>query len=195
MTLTVIGPTATRTSRVLWCLEELGLPYDHQIARPHSPEINALNPLKQVPVLKEGDTILTDSTAILYHLSDRENRLTYAPGTRQRAHMDARIAFLLTELEVPLWMRSRHTYVMPENLRHPEIFPLLDTDFRHANKKFDTLLGDADFFAGDNFTIADIIATHCIFWATDFHEITGKARSYLARQKNRPGWTASQKNR
>jgi len=195
MTLTVVGPTATRTSRVLWCLEELGLPYTHEIARPHSPEINALNPLKQVPVLKDGDTILTDSTAILYHLSDRESALTYTPGSHARAHMDARIAFLLTELEVPLWMRSRHTYVMPEKLRHPEIFPLLDTDFRHANKKFDTLLGDADFFGGDSFTIADIIATHCIFWATDFHEISKKAQAYLARQKARPGWAASQKNR
>ncbi len=195
MTLTVIGPTATRTSRVLWCLEELGLPYDHHIARPHSPEINALNPLKQVPVLKDGDTILTDSTAILYHLSDRESRLTYAPGTHARAHMDARIAFLLTEFEVPLWMRSRHSYVLPEKLRHPEIFPLLDTDFRQANTKFDTLLGDADFIGGDSFTIADIIATHCIFWATDFHEISEKAQSYLDRQRARPAWAASQKNR
>ncbi len=37
MTFTVVGPTATRTSRVLWCLEELGLPFKRQIARPHSP--------------------------------------------------------------------------------------------------------------------------------------------------------------
>jgi glutathione S-transferase len=195
MTLTVIGPTATRTSRVLWCLEELDLPYDHQIARPHSPEINALNPLKQVPVLKDGDTILTDSTAILYHLSDRETRLTYTPGTHARAQMDARIAFLLTELEVPLWMRSRHSYVLPKDMRHPEIFPLLDTDFTLANAKFDTLLGTSDFFGGDTFTIADIIASHCVFWATDFHEISDKAQSYLDRMKTRPGWTASQKNR
>jgi len=70
-----------------------------------------------------------------------------------------------------------------------------DGDFRHANKKFDTLLGDADFFGSDSFTIADIIATHCIFWATDFHEISKKAQAYLARQKARPGWAASQKNR
>jgi len=148
-----------------------------------------------IPVLKDGDAILTDSTAILYHLSDRENRLTYTPGSHQRAHMDARIAFLLTELEVPLWMRSRHSYVLPENLRHAEIFPLLDTDFQLANRKFDKLLGDASYFAGDTFTIADIIATHCIFWATDAHDISDTASAYLARQKARPAWAASQKNR
>lgn len=195
MTLTVIGPVATRTSRILWCLEELGLPYDHQIARPHSPEINALNPLKQVPVLKDGNAILTDSTAILYHLSDRERRLTYTPGTHARAHMDARIAFLLTELEVPLWMRSRHSYVLPKDMRNPEIFPLLDTDFTLANAKFDTLLGEAEFFGGNTFTITDIIATHCLFWATDSQTISDTSQSYLARMNARPGWAASQKNR
>jgi glutathione S-transferase len=161
MTLTVVGPTATRTSRVLWCLEELGLSYDHQIARPHSPEINALNPLKQVPVLKDGDAVLTDSTAILYHLSDRENRLTHSPGSHARAKMDARIAFLLTELEAPLWMRSRHSYVLPK----------------------------------DTFTIADIIAAHCLFWATDAHDLAETSTSYLDRMKARAAWTASQKNR
>lgn len=194
MTLTVVGPLATRTSRVLWCLEELGLPYEHQIARPHSPEINALNPLKQVPVLKDGNMVLTDSTAILHYLSDRENRLTFTPGTHARAFMDARIAFLLTELEVPLWMRSRHSYVLPEDMRHPEIFPLLAADFMLANKKFDHLLGDAEFFGGDAFSIADIIATHCLFWAGDFHELTDNARMYLERMRARPAWAASRKS-
>ncbi len=195
MSLTVIGPTATRTSRVLWCLEELGLDYDHQIARPHSEEINALNPLKQVPVLKDGDAILTDSTAILYSLSDRTGRLTFEPGSHARAKMDARIAFLLTELEVPLWMRSRHSYVLPKDLRRPEIFPMLEADFRLANQKFDALLGDALFFGGPDFSIADIIATHCLFWAGDFYQISDGARQYLARMQARPGWAASQANR
>jgi glutathione S-transferase len=195
MTLTVVGPTATRTSRVLWCLEELGLSYDHQIARPHSPEINALNPLKQVPVLKDGDAVLTDSTAILYHLSDRENRLTHSPGSHARAKMDARIAFLLTELEAPLWMRSRHSYVLPKDMRHPEVFPLLEVDFKLAEEKFIRLLDGADFFGGDTFTIADIIAAHCLFWATDAHDLAETSTSYLDRMKARAAWTASQKNR
>ena len=195
MTLTVVGPVPTRTSRVLWCCEELGLDYSHQIARPHSDEVNALNPLKQVPVLLDGETVITDSTAILHYLTDREARLTYPPGTPERAKLDARIVFLITELEAPLWLQSRHTYVLPEEMRHPEIFPVLATDFKLANKKFDQLLGDAEFFGGEAFTIADIIATHCLFWAGDFHEISGTANDYLSRMRDRPGWAASQKNR
>jgi glutathione S-transferase len=195
MTLTVVGPTATRTSRVLWCCEELGLDYTHQIARPHSDEVNALNTLKQVPVLLDGEDILTDSTAILYYLTDGDGRLTYPAGSKARAKLDARVIFLITEVEAPLWMQSRHTYVLPKDMRHPEIFPALATDFKLANKKFDQLLDEAEFFGGDTFTIADIIATHCLFWAGDFHEISEKAKDYLSRMRARPGWAASQKNR
>ncbi len=193
MTFTVVGPTATRTSRVLWCLEELGLPFKRQIARPHSPEINALNPLKQVPVLIDGDTVLTDSTAILYFLSDRESRLTHNPGTHARATMDARIAFLLTKLEVPMWMRSRHTYVLPEDMRRSEVIPPLETDFKLAQSKFHKLRGDAEFFAGDDFTIVDIIATHCLYWASDFWKLNQASEDYLNRMKSRPAWTSSRK--
>ena len=195
MTLTVVGPTATRTSRVLWCCEELGLDYTHQIAMPHSEEVTALNPLKQVPVLIDGETVLTDSSAILYHLSDREQRLTYPAGSQNRARMDARMMFLITDLEAPLWLQTRHSYVLPKDMRHPEIFPLLAIDFAMANKKFDQLLGKAEYFGGDTFTIADIIAAHCLFWASDFHELSDRAQSYLARMRARPGWAASQKNR
>ena len=43
--ITVVGTAKTRTLRVLWMLEELGLPYDHQPKPPRSPEVTALNPL------------------------------------------------------------------------------------------------------------------------------------------------------
>ena len=71
MTLTVTGPVRSRTFRVLWLLEELGLDYEHRIEMPHSEAVNALNPLRQVPVLQDGDTVLTVSLAILNYLADQ----------------------------------------------------------------------------------------------------------------------------
>ena len=61
---TVIGPAKTRAARVLWMLEELGLPYTHHNAPPRSQEVMALNPSGKVPVLIVGDPANTDSTAI-----------------------------------------------------------------------------------------------------------------------------------
>ena len=195
MTLTVVGPVRTRAFRVLWCLEELGLDYTHLDARPHSEPVNALNPLKQVPILQDGDAVVTDSTAILHYLSDREGRLTLPPATPARGLMDARIGFLMTELEVPLWMTARHRYVLPEDMRRPEVFGALEADFAIAEGRFARLLGAAGFFGGDAFTIADIVAGHCLSWATNtgFELRKPASRDYLDRMRARPAWIAARK--
>lgn len=193
MTLTVIGPVQSRTSRVLWCLEELGLAYEHLPERPHSEPVNALNPLRQVPILRDGEEVLTDSVAIMHYLCDREGRLTYPSGSVARARMEARINFLLTELEAPLWMMSRHSFVLPEDMRRPEIFPVLETDFRMAEKKFLRLLGDAEFFGGPDFSIADIVAAHVLNWAGNMPWGIGldAARAFRDRMIARPAWARS----
>jgi len=190
MTLTVTGPVRSRTFRVLWLLEELGLEYEHRVEMPHSDAVDALNPLRQVPVLQDSDAVLTDSLAILHYLADREGRLTYPVATPERAQMEARINFVLTEIEAPLWMRTRHSYVLPEDMRHPEIFPMLDADIRMAEKKFAMLLGNAEFFANDAFTIADIVAGHVAGWAVGLKMVdeSGPLGAYFERLKARPAW-------
>lgn len=193
MTLTVIGPKWTRASRVMWCLEELGLAYDHEDHPPHSPPVRALNKLNQVPILKDGDLVITDSVAILHYLADREGKLTHPISSPDRALLNARINFLITELEVPLWMKNRHTYVLPEDMRKPEIFPALETDFRLAEKKFARLLGDAEFFAGGAFTIADIIATAILGWGDSVHGLVNdSAKAYLERIRSRPAFAKAE---
>ena len=68
---TVIGSTRTRAARVVWMLEEIGLPYDLIPHRAGSPEVKDFNPAGKVPVLIVGGTTLTDSTAILQFLADQ----------------------------------------------------------------------------------------------------------------------------
>ena len=60
--------------RVLWALEELGLEYIHHSAAPRSEQVRALNPLGKIPILVDGDAVLTDSTAILTYLADKHGR-------------------------------------------------------------------------------------------------------------------------
>lgn len=194
--LSVIGQTQSRTFRVLWCLEELGLPYEQLPERPHSKLVKSLNPLGQVPILKDGDKVMTDSLAILYHLSDRAGKLTYSAGSTRRARMDARINFALGEMEAPLWLMARHSFVLPETMRHPEIKPWLRDDFALAEAKFETLLGDGEFFGGDRFTIADIIVTHIAGWAINAKvDLTSKALSdYMNRMRARPAYVAARKD-
>lgn len=187
--LTVIG-SGGRTNRVLWLLEELGAAYTHDAARPHSPEMYAANPLGQMPALRDGEHVLTDSLAILHYLADRAGRFTYASGTPRRAVMDARINFVLTEMEAPIWLMARHGFVLPEAMRQPGMRAIAEPDFAYGEARFERLLGDAEYFAGDDFTIADIVAAHTLNWAVGA-KISLKSeavKGYLGRMTARPAW-------
>ncbi len=193
--LTVVGTTPSRTFRVFWALEELGLPYEREAEHAQSEAVFALNPLGQIPILKDGENVLTDSLAILHYLADRHDGLTYPPASVERAHMDARINFLLTELEAPIWLMARHGFVLPKERRHPGLRPMCEADFAFGEGKFAKLLGDKEFFAGDKLTLADIIAGQIASWSRAAKITLQPATAeYLARMENRPAWQRALKD-
>jgi glutathione S-transferase len=66
----------SRAANTLWMLEELGVPYelsfvDIMKGAQKSPEMLAFNPMGKVPVLKDGDVVVTESAAIGLYLADR----------------------------------------------------------------------------------------------------------------------------
>ena len=65
----IFGIAQSRTFRVLWMLEEIGERYEHIPAKPHSSEIIKFNISGKVPVLLDGDDVLTDSSAIISYLA------------------------------------------------------------------------------------------------------------------------------
>jgi glutathione S-transferase len=82
----------SRSQRILWLLEELGLEYE---IKPYQrdaktmlapPELRAVHPLGKSPVVTDGDQTLAESGAIIEHLSDRygAGRLAPAFGSPER---------------------------------------------------------------------------------------------------------------
>jgi glutathione S-transferase len=73
------GPLSLFTAKVRIALDEKNVPYERievgwSLARryePHHPDVVALNPKKQVPVLVDGDVVVYDSTLILEYLEER----------------------------------------------------------------------------------------------------------------------------
>jgi len=73
------GPLSLFTAKVRIALAEKNQPYERVTVGwsvedrylPHHPDVVALNPKRQVPVLVDGDTVVTDSTQILEYLEDR----------------------------------------------------------------------------------------------------------------------------
>jgi len=73
------GPLSLFTAKVRIALDEKDVPYERievgwSLAKryePHHPDVVALNPKKQVPVLVDGDVVVYDSTLILEYLEER----------------------------------------------------------------------------------------------------------------------------
>src|SRR5580704_17261538 len=80
----------TRSIRARWTLQELGVPFDavtvNLIAGEHRrPEFLAMNPAGKVPVLVDGDVVLTESIAIVVYLAEKfpeKGILPADPGAR-----------------------------------------------------------------------------------------------------------------
>lgn len=70
----------SRAAGVVWMLEEAGVDYqlhfvDFQKGQQKTPEMLAMNPMGKLPVLRDGDVVVTESAAIGLYLADR-----YASG-------------------------------------------------------------------------------------------------------------------
>ncbi|KAF0676522.1 glutathione S-transferase family protein [Profundibacterium mesophilum] len=192
--LELIGTLKSRSFRPAWLLEELGLPYTHRDLPPRSEAVHAVNPSGKIPVLlTEEGTPLTDSTAILTWLSDREGRFSCPPGSTARARQDAITHFLLDELDACLWTAARHSFVLPEERRLPAIKDSLRWEYDRGLERLSRILSDGRaFLAGDTLTVPDIIAVHCGNWAhaAGFAPGDDVIAAYMSRLRQRPAYRA-----
>jgi glutathione S-transferase len=186
----VIGTVHSRAFRVLWMLEELEVPFEHQPAAPRSDDVVALNPAGKVPILIDDGVPITDSTAIIQYLADRHGRLTCPAGTRERARQDSLTQFLLDEFDAALWMAARHSFVLPEELRQAAIKDSLRWEFERSQRTLVQRLGQGPFLLGAEMTVPDIILTHCGMWAETarFPIVEPRLKDYLDRVRRRPAF-------
>jgi len=187
---TLVGSPKTRSFRVLWMLEELGLEYQVEAVGPRTPEILELNPSGKLPVLKDGDDAIIDSTAIIQYLADKHNKLTFAAGTIERAKQDSFTCFALDDLDGILWGAAKHSFVLPEELRSDAVKPASQFDFAKSLTTLEKRLGDNKYVMGDVFTVPDIIITHCAGWAANakFDWPEGPLSDYVDRVRKRPAY-------
>lgn len=160
----VIGSVKTRAFRVIWMLEELGQPYELINAAPRSDEAKAFNPTGKVPALMDGDELLTDSVAIMQYLADKHAMLTSPAGTIERARQDAMLFWLIDEFDAILWAAAKHSFVWPKEMRVPEIKGSLKAEFARAAETLTERL-EGPFLMGDEITVPDLLAVHCLNWS------------------------------
>lgn len=189
---TVIGATKSRAFRVMWMLEELGAPYEHIPAAPRSEEARRYNPSGKVPALMDGTDILTDSMAIVTYLADKHGQLTAPAGTIARARQDAMTFWLIDEFDAILWAAAKHSFVLPEDQRVPAVKDSLKAEFSAAAALLSAQL-EGPFLMGDQMTIPDILACHCVNWSVGagFPRVDQKLHGYAKALRARPGFQAA----
>jgi glutathione S-transferase len=164
----------SRSQRVLWLLEEIGIGYDlktylrdKQTMRA-PPELLAIHPLGKAPVVTIDDVVLAESGAIIETLTeDHGPALRPEPGTeafrRYRYFLHYAEGSLATPLLVALLTSKVRSAPLPFFVR-PIARRIADNlDDRYTNgeleRHFSFLeaeLADRDWFAGKAFTAADI---------------------------------------
>jgi glutathione S-transferase len=184
----VYGSVRSRALRVLWALEELGLAYRAVHAPPRSEAVRALNPAGKVPVMTVEGAALTDSVAIVQFLADRHGGMTHPAGTVARALQDGVTQFACDEVDGPLWLASKHGFILPEAERLAGTKAAARAEHARAMATLDRRLGDAAFVAGDAFTVPDLILGHCAGWAVaaKFDPPPPRVAAYFERLRARP---------
>lgn len=169
----------SRSQRVLWMLEELGLDYElvrYQRDRRTwlAPDaLRAVHPLGKSPVLQDGELVLAESGAILDYLADRydnERRLSppllpaeapermryrywlhYAEGSAMPPLLMSLVFARLRKAPMPFFIKPV-ARMIADRAMQGFVGPQLQLHLQWMEEA----LGKASWFAGERFTAADI---------------------------------------
>lgn len=202
----------SRSQRVLWLLEELGLPYE---VRPYQrdprtllapPELLQVHPLGRSPVITEGELTLAESGAILEYLVERAGgALAPPPGSPERARYLYWLHYAEGSLMPPLFLKLLFDRIEATPLpfflkpltrriatqgRERYVLPLLK---RHLDF-IEVELGRRPWFAGERFSAADIQMSYPLEAARQRIGLDAwpRIRDFLERIRARPAFQRAQ---
>jgi glutathione S-transferase len=184
----------TRSIRVRWTLQELGVPFesilvDLRAGESRRPEFLKLNPAAKLPVLVDGDLVLTESVAIVLYLAEKYPEKGFLPrDLAQRAQVYRWLLFAATELEQPLWRIARHTNIYPESERIAAEVPIASRDFEEMAGVLEQHMQGREYVATDRVTVADFVMGYTLDWANAVQLLDEcpRLRAYLERMYARP---------
>jgi len=187
-----------RSFRPLWALEELGLEYELHLLpfppRVREPAYLEINPLGTIPALRDGETFMTESAAIVQYLVTRHGPSDLAVGVDDPAY--------------GAWLNWLHfgeaTLTFPQTLvlRYRQFEPgkaeVVADDyakwFLSRLRQVDRALAKGDWLCADRFTAADISVGYAILLAHQLKLADGFSpalKAYWQRLKDRPAFQAA----
>lgn len=150
----------SRSTRVIWLLEELGLDYelktyqrDQNFRAP--PELASVHPLGKAPILVDDGLVLAESATILRYLEQKygDGRLVPAPGTPDRAIHDEWLDYAESSAALPVMftLLGAKTGGLPTGLAG-----FTGPELAKALAYIADRVRDREYLMGDRLTLADI---------------------------------------
>jgi glutathione S-transferase len=186
----------SRSTRVLWLLEELGLEYEAEMLPFDGRAFRLADHFEiesygELPLLVDDGHAMTESIAAVHYLLNR-----YADG-RLEPDRDSSlygpflewIEFAESKLMDPLTQFLQHTVLLPQSERDQKVAAQSRRVLEHFARTIDAALAGKRYLLGDELTAADIVVGHALFLAADFGALPeglGNLSEYYERLSERP---------
>jgi glutathione S-transferase len=192
MTIRVHHLQVSRSTRIIWLLEELGLPYELvQYTRDAAtfrspPELYAVHPLGKAPAVEIDGRTMVESSAIIEYIVDRYGEGKLLPPSGMRAEYLEWLHFAEGTLGMPILMRLLGPRMglgdMGLGFMDAEIVKQLDW--------IESQLAGRSFLCGETFTGADINLEYLLEHAETLGQVASRPNlaRYLAALKARPAY-------
>jgi glutathione S-transferase len=185
------GKGLARDMRVRWALEEVGQPYDVRLVSfktMKEPGHLALHPFGQIPTYEEGDLVLFESGAIVFHLAQRKAGLL----PRDDNALARAIAWMfaaLNTVEPPIVELGMAKIVECNETWYEQRLPLLQDRVRKRLGELSNRLGESDwldgeFSAGDLLMVSVLLRGQASGMVDEFPNLS----AYVARGEARPAY-------
>ena len=187
----------SRAGRIVWLLEELGLPYEINKMAFHpkdlkSPEHRARHPLGRVPVLDDGDVRIYESGAIVEYVLERHKNGGLKPAVDAPEYPAYLQWFHYCEGMVmpPVNTIVVQTMLLPPERRDETVLGQAQRLLGKALAPVDEQLEGSDYLIGD-FSAADVMLGHACFMSDRLGcvgEDMAHLKAYVGRLAERPAF-------
>jgi glutathione S-transferase len=177
----------SRAAGTVWTLEEIGQPYELRFVDlmkggTKAPEILALNPMGKLPILTDGDVVVTEAAAIALYLADR-----YAPGRLAPPLDDPRRGTYLR------WTLFAPSVIEPGSMARASGWDVKASaagwgTYEAMIASMEAALAGRDYLLGDTFSMADVVFGGTIRYMLRFKLLEARPAfaAYAARLDQRP---------
>lgn len=184
----------SRSERIVWLMEELGLPYELQSfmrdkgAAPV--DMQNIHPIGTAPLIRDGEHVIMESGAIVEYLIARHGDSRLIPPVSS----DDYVLYLewLHFAEGTLMSNLLRSFIVGMVAKDSPMVQMGEVRNARMFKLIDQHLSSRDYFAGSGFTAADIMMEFCFSFVERFAKLSlaeySQITSWLQRVRQRPAY-------